>query len=390
MHTQKQTKMVYVCNHIVEPLPFHSVDNNTNMGGGYTYGYAYNYGNNYACGNAYGYTFDYGNGYTATVTENLTFDYCVDCTCKDKVLIYTDPDGEFITWSISRHGFSIGFNLTPIGIPLGAGININWSNGGSAGVYGEVGYRVGGTGLGSGATVSQSLDYSFRSNSWSTTTSASAYGSLGMFNAGGNVSYLHGNQGGWSWGVSAGINLIGNDQWGVGLNVGYGSDGWTYGIGGYYNPERPEVYKSPVSDNYGDQNGECVLRCLEEFSTSYGMGEYDFDYWFEQNSEKLGVHATKVKNLINNTNIFSSEQIMPTVNDVIAAIKNDKRVLAGFGTNSGGEHAVMVRKVKIWNSSGKYRIYFAETSPIRIAPYSISNISNFGTARGFWTFSPKR
>jgi len=236
LHTQKQTKMVYVCNHIVEPLPFHSVDNNTNMGGGYTYGYAYNYGNNYACGNAYGYTFDYGNGYTATVTENLTFDYCVDCTCKDKVLIYTDPDGEFITWSISRHGFSIGFNLTPIGIPLGAGININWSNGGSAGVYGEVGYRVGGTGLGSGATVSQSLDYSFRSNSWSTTTSASAYGSLGMFNAGGNVSYTHGKNGSWNWGVSAGVNLIGNDQWGVGLNVGYGSDGWTYGLGGYYNP----------------------------------------------------------------------------------------------------------------------------------------------------------
>ena len=77
-------------------------------------------------------------------------------------LIYTDPSGEFLTWSIGNGGFRIGFNLTPIGIPLGAGINFGWGDGASLGGYGEVGYRVGGTGFGSGITVSQSLDYSLK------------------------------------------------------------------------------------------------------------------------------------------------------------------------------------------------------------------------------------
>ncbi|MFA6951327.1 MAG: RHS repeat-associated core domain-containing protein [Lentimicrobiaceae bacterium] len=79
--------------------------------------------------------------------------------CLNNPLIYTDPSGEFITWNLSNGAFSIGFNLTPIGIPLGAGINIGWGDGASLGGYGEVGYRVGGTGFGFGVTVSQSLDY---------------------------------------------------------------------------------------------------------------------------------------------------------------------------------------------------------------------------------------
>ena len=53
-------------------------------------------------------------------------------------------------------------NYTSIRIPLGFGINIGWGNGFSLGGYGEVGYKVGGTGFGSRATVSQSFDYNFK------------------------------------------------------------------------------------------------------------------------------------------------------------------------------------------------------------------------------------
>ncbi len=119
--------------------------------------------------------------------QNLNrYAYCVNNPLK-----YSDPSGEFITWSFSNGGFSIGFNLTPIGIPLGAGINIGWGDGASLGGYGEVGYRVGGTGFGSGITVSQSLDYNFKHSGWSTTTAEGAYASLGPFNAGINFSQTY-------------------------------------------------------------------------------------------------------------------------------------------------------------------------------------------------------
>ena len=137
-----------------------------------------------------------------------------------------DPDGDFITWGIGNGGFSIGFNLTPIGIPLGAGINLGFNNGGSVGVYGEAGLRVGGTGFGSGATVSQSFDYGFR-NGWSTSTTVGVYASYG----GANASASYGTSG---WGVSAGVG-VGNDQSGIGFNIGYGSGSLSYGAGGYHN-----------------------------------------------------------------------------------------------------------------------------------------------------------
>lgn len=53
----------------------------------------------------------------------------------------------------------------------------------------------------------------------------------------------------------------------------------------------------------------------------------------------------------------------------------------------GGEHAVMVSKVKIW-SSGRYRVYFSETSPVRLAPYSTSNLYKLQGA-GFGLFITK-
>jgi len=153
-------------------------------------------------------------------------------------LLFIDPDGEFLTWSFGKGGFSIGFNLSPIGIPLGAGINIG---GGSAGVYGEVGYRVGGTGLGAGATVQQSIGYNFGSNSWNTTTTEGAYASFGPFNAGGSLSQSYDiTNRNWStsWNVSAGIGIgFENGSGGIGFNVSYGSSGFSYGVGGNYNSE---------------------------------------------------------------------------------------------------------------------------------------------------------
>ena len=172
--------------------------------------------------------------------------------CWNNPFKYEDPTGEFITFSIGKKGFSIGFNLTPIGIPLGGGINVGWSGGGSVGVYAETGFRVGNVGV----TASQSLDYGFQSG-WSTTSSAGVHVPFGQFfNAGANVSYNHTHKS-WGWGVSSGANLFksNNDAWGMGINIGYGSGGWTYGIGGHYNPPKPTITTVHSSPNDGTSEG---------------------------------------------------------------------------------------------------------------------------------------
>ena len=154
--------------------------------------------------------------------------------CLNNPLKYVDPSGEFFTWSINQHGFSIGLNFTPAGIPLGFGVNVGWADGGSVGLYGEAAYRVGGTGLGAGAGVQQSMDFNFNSG-WSTSSSVFAYASYACFTAGGSAGY-NWTSGSPFWGVNAGIgfsNSAGN--LGGGLSVGYGSGGWTFGANGYYN-----------------------------------------------------------------------------------------------------------------------------------------------------------
>ncbi len=160
-------------------------------------------------------------------------------------LKYTDPTGNFVTWSISTSGFSIGLNFTPLGVPLGFGINVGFSSGGSIGLYGEVGYRVGGTGFGAGVALSQSINYSFGGNSWSTSTTVSAYASLGLLNGGASagIDYdITSNTVNPIWGISAGIGLGGNANSGLGLSVSYGSSGWSAGIGGWYQkPKTPQV-----------------------------------------------------------------------------------------------------------------------------------------------------
>lgn len=310
--------------------------------------------------------------------------------CRNNPLKYTDPSGDFITWSINNGGFSIGFNFTPAGIPLGAGINIGWGDGFSLGVYGEVGYRVGGTGMGTGVTLSQSLGYNFSNSSWSTATSYGAYGSFGVFNAGVNFSESYSsatNEWNNSWGVSAGVGIGFKGDAGIGLSGGYGSGGPSYGINGYINP--PKVYKSPVSDNLGIIDGSCGVLALEESSSSYGLSKYDRDKWYELNGGSFP-NTDELEGLINKSDAFASERIGADIYDITNAMSDDKRILVGFNTK-GESHAVMLNKAVVW-PSGRYRVWFAETSPVRIAPYTTNDLGHFNGATsgtGYWTFYRK-
>lgn len=154
-------------------------------------------------------------------------------------LKFYDPDGEFLTWSIHSHGFSLGVNYTPIGIGAGGGINVGWGDGYSTGLYGELGYRLGGTGFGAGSTISQNVNYNFKYSSISTTSTFGLYASIGPLNIGGSYSSSYDLTNrihqGYSWGVSAGVGL-GNEKGGIGLYAGISSNGINYGIGAYYDP----------------------------------------------------------------------------------------------------------------------------------------------------------
>ncbi len=152
-------------------------------------------------------------------------------------LKYTDPSGEFLTWSPNDGGFSNGLNFTPVDVPLGFGLNFGWADSFSIGVYGEIGPRVGGAaGFGSDVTLQQSLDYNFKYHGWSITTTESAYVSIGIFNTGvySFQNYdLSNNQRAYDWCINAGIEF-GNDAIGIGFNIGCSSNGFVNGIGGYW------------------------------------------------------------------------------------------------------------------------------------------------------------
>ncbi len=199
--------------------------------------------------------------------------------CLNNPLKYVDPDGEFFTWSISQHGFSIGLNFTPAGIPLGFGVNVGWADGGSVGLYGEAAYRVGGTGLGAGAGVQQSIDFNFNSG-WSTSSSVFAYTSYACFTAGGSAGY-NWTSGSPFWGVNGGIGFGRSDgNLGGGLSVGYGSGGWSFGANGYYNRmQKPQVISIQTADanpnnvpsvHQGEGTSDCVKSVLSWFNDVQG------------------------------------------------------------------------------------------------------------------------
>ena len=206
--------------------------------------------------------------------------------CLNNPLRYVDPDGEFFTWSINQYGFSIGLNFTPAGIPLGFGLNVSWARGGSVGVYSEVAYRVGGTGLGAGVGVQASYDYNFALGG-SFTISGFGFASYGCFSLGGSGSYSYSfaNQSGsYGWGVNAGIGLYYNSNmsayYGGGLSIGYGSGGWTFGANGYYNRmQKPQLLSSQTADanptkvpsvHQGEGTSDCVESVLSWFNDVQG------------------------------------------------------------------------------------------------------------------------
>ena len=202
--------------------------------------------------------------------------------CLNNPLRYVDPSGEFLTWSINQYGFSIGLNFTPAGYPLGFGLNVSWANGGSVGVYGEVGYRVGGSGFGAGVGVQQSFDYGF-STGWSTPASVFGYGSLGCFSVGGSVGKDWVSKTSF-WNVNAGIGLYYNSNmnayYGGGLSIGYGSGGWSFGASGYYNRmQKPQILSSQTADanpnnvpsvHQGEGTSDCVESVLSWFNDVQG------------------------------------------------------------------------------------------------------------------------
>lgn len=144
----------------------------------------------------------------------------------DNPLKYTDLSGAFLTWGIYSSGFSVGLNFTPIGIPLGFGINVGWGNGLSLGGYGEIGFRMGCFGV----TTCASYDYNFKYETGGWTFSAGAYASLGIISA--NASICYSTLGGWNWNVGLGCGWSGSNA-GIGAYVSCGSSGWNYGIGGW-------------------------------------------------------------------------------------------------------------------------------------------------------------
>jgi hypothetical protein len=229
-------------------------------------------------------------------------------------LKFTDPSGEFIVFSINSGGLSIGVNF---GV-FGAGVNVGWGDGFALGAYGELGPRVGATGLGAGATLSVGFNYNLTHNFWTGSASASVYGSLGKFNAGigGSIVY-DGERGLWSasWNVSGGLNFFGNDKFGMGGSLSYGNQGFSVGVGGYYNSrawvDNPDYEPDKWNDglNY-DAYGNLIFDTFQSTNNcySYGVDErYNGNPWGLQPGDAGGQPITRYDDI--NLNFVSNGAI---------------------------------------------------------------------------------
>jgi hypothetical protein len=179
---------------------------------------------------------------------------------------------------------------------------------------------------------------------------------------------------------AAGGAIIGGTVGGVKSSI----NGKTFWTGS----TKPIIIESPINNNYGTQNGECVLRCFEEFSNSYGNDVLNFNEWYKLNGSKLGVEFDEVVPLANKSGKFTSAKIRPDVETMMRSMSENKRLMIVMNTDNSG-HAAMVNKIKYWPDSGKYRVWISETSPIRIFPYSTSNLFEL-PGRQVFTFFPNQ
>jgi hypothetical protein len=268
------------------------------------------------------------------------------------------------------------------------------------GIYGEVGYRVGGTGLGSGITASQSLDYNFKHNGWSTTTSEGAYASFGPFNAGINFSQsydISNKQWSNSWGVSAGIG-IGNERGGIGLYAGYGSGGWSYGVGGYYNPflkpyyfaELEDYENVPQSDKFNCKNA--TLESIEKMNGGTRT-QADFKVEGEKFLKEFRIKYGREATLEEYFEHFGFDVRDPTIRlqtkyHYGEAIKNGNPIVVVENISPSLDHTMTIVKMKQWTPNGKMKVWFADPARgIRKVNWNIFYTPSFQRGQGLFLFN---
>jgi len=318
--------------------------------------------------------------------SSFTQDFNRYTYARNNPLMYTDPSGEWIH-------FLVG------GVMGGL---LNWVSHGAEFTlkgfgYFNIGAAAGVLGAGIGAGISSAMAGASFGAGFLGTSAAGVAGS----------SFIHGAAIGLGSGGSSGFvmgfgnSLLEKNKFGksllngvIGMGIGAGSaalfGGLTGGIDAALDGrsfwDGARVYKSPVGDNFtGTVDGDCVLNALDENSKSYGKDKYDFKYWFEKYGSKRSVFNTDVADLVNSSDIFSSEFLEKTpqnYNDYIDkltnALSNDQRLMIG---NSVQGHLANVSKIRV-KLNGTYIIRIAETSPVRQFPYSITSHDEYS----FWSF----
>lgn len=137
-------------------------------------------------------------------------------------------------------------------------------------------------------------------------------------------------------------------------------------------------YESPVRDNFGKRNGECVYKALEACCLSYGEKMYDAMYWMKLNGinpegESIsGVAPNDVISLVRKSEKFSAS-LIPVLDmkkedgEIIYGVPNafthSKRVLIAT-TN----HMAVLRRIDVYTDNS-FRIYVAETNRERTFAY---------------------
>ena len=139
--------------------------------------------------------------------------------------------------------------------------------------------------------------------------------------------------------------------------------------------------ESPVHNNFGKEDGDCVFYALEECSNSYNLNEnYNSDYWKELNSIYGGsTDPNDITDFINSSNVFGAQNTT-CPEGIIDAFKNNGRILI-----ANSEHMAIVNKIRVW-PSGKFTIWISETSPVRIFDKHITIIPSELLEYRFWHF----